>query len=145
MEHLITQNIIGAAIEVHRRLGPGLLEATYEMCLAQEFKFQNIPFERQCSYPLVYREAVLESAYRIDFLVESQVVVEIKAVEAISKIHVAQLLTYLRLLNLRKGLILNFNVPALKEGIKRVSNDRRAVSDSNVEFSVASAFSESLR
>ena len=90
MEHLITQNIIGAAIEVHRRLGPGLLEATYEMCLAQEFKFQNIPFERQ-------------------------------------------------------GLILNFNVPALKEGIKRVSNDRRAVSDSNVEFSAASAFSESLR
>ena len=87
----------------------------------------------------------MESAYRIDFLVESQVVVEIKAVEAISKTHVAQLLTYLRLLNLRKGLILNFNVPALKEGIKRVSNDRRAVSDSNVEFSAASAFSESLR
>jgi GxxExxY protein len=124
MEHLITQKIIGSAIEVHRQLGPGLLESTYEMCLAQEFKFQNIAFERQCSYPVIYREATLESAYRIDFLVENRVVVEIKAVETLSKIHVAQLLTYLRLLKLDKGLILNFNVATLKDGIKRVSNDK---------------------
>jgi GxxExxY protein len=145
MEHLITRNIIGAAIEVHRRLGPGLLESTYEMCLAQEFKCQNIPFERQRSYPLIYRGTVLESAYRIDFLVENQVVVEIKAIETISKIHVAQLLTYLRLLNLRNGLILNFNVPALKDGIKRVSNEKRTNTDSNFEPSATSAFSASLR
>ncbi len=123
MEHLTTRKIIGAAIEVHRRLGPGLLESTYEMCLAQEFKFLNISYERQCSYPLIYREVLLESGFRLDFLVEKQVVVEIKAVEAISNIHVSQLLTYLRLLNLRKGLLLNFNVPALKDGIKRVSNE----------------------
>src|SRR5690606_25300672 len=98
MEYL-TQKIIGAAIEVHRRLGPGLLESIYEMCLAQEFKFQNIAFERQCSYPLTYRNIVLESGCRIDFLVENSVVVEVKAVESFSPIHVAQLLTYLRLLN----------------------------------------------
>ncbi len=145
MEHLTTRKIIGAAIEVHRRLGPGLLEATYEMCLAQEFKFQNILFERQRAYPLVYREAVLESAYRIDFLVENQVVIEIKAVEVLSSIHVAQLLTYLRLLNLRRGLLFNFNVPILRDGIKRVSNDKRINHDSSLDFSVISEFSESLR
>ncbi len=123
MQHHLTQKIIGAAIEVHRRLGPGLLESTYEMCLAEEFKFQNIQFERQCSYPLTYRSTVLESAYRLDFLVEGQIVLEIKAVELLSKLHTAQLLTYLRLLNLRKGLLLNFNVSMLKDGIKRVSNE----------------------
>lgn len=144
MEQFITQKIIGAAIEVHRRLGPGLLESTYELCLAQELKFQNIPFERQCSYPLIYREAILESAYRIDFLVESQVVVEIKAVETLSNLHVAQLLTYLRLLNLRKGLLLNFNVPVLKDGIKRVSNDKEINRDPDFDSEI-SAFSEPLR
>ena len=129
---LITRKIIGAAIEVHRRLGPGLLESTYEMCLAEEFNFLGIHFERQCSYPLIYRELKLDAAFRLDFLVEKQVIVEIKAEEAISKIHVAQLLTYLRLLNLRKGLLLNFNVPALKEGIKRVSNEKNeSYSDSD--------------
>jgi GxxExxY protein len=124
MEHLVTRKVIGAAIEVHRRLGPGLLESTYEMCLAEELKFLGIPFERQSSFPLVYRQIKLDAAFRLDFLVENQVIVEIKSVESISKIHVAQLLTYLRLLNLKKGLLLNFNVPALKEGIKRVSNEK---------------------
>jgi len=142
MEHLTTRKIIGAAIEVHRRLGPGLLESTYEMCLAQEFKFLNIPYERQCSYPLVYRDIELESAFRLDFVVEQQVIVEIKAVEAISNIHVSQLLTYLRLLNLRKGLLLNFNVSALKDGIKRVSNERSETCTNSLRLS---AYSASLR
>ena len=124
MEDLTTKKIIGAAIEVHRRLGPGLLESTYELCLAQEFKFQNIPYKRQCSYPLIYRETVLEAAYRVDFLVDDHIVVELKSVESLSKIHVAQLLTYLRLLDLQKGLLLNFNVSMLKDGIKRVSNEK---------------------
>ena len=141
MEHLITQKIIGAAIEVHRRLGPGLLESTYEMCLAQEFEFQNIPYERQRSYPITYRGVILESGCRIDFLVEGKIVVEIKAVESLSAIHVAQLLTYLRLLDIQKGLLLNFNVPTLKEGIKRVSNEKRK----NLESSATPAFSVPLR
>ena len=132
MEQLTTQKIIGAAIEVHRRLGPGLLESTYEACLAQEFKFLNIQFERQRSYPLIYREAFVESAYRVDFLVEGEIVVEIKAVEALTNIHVAQLLTYLRLLNLPKGLLLNFNVSALKDGIKRVSNAKNTYNNPSV-------------
>ena len=92
MEQIITRKIIGAAIEVHRRLGPGLLESTYEMCLAEEFKFLGIPFVRQCSFPLIYRELKIEAAFRLDFLVEKQVIVEIKSVEALSKIHIAQLL-----------------------------------------------------
>ena len=140
MDQLLTQKIIGAAIEVHRRLGPGLLESTYEMCLAEEFKFHNIRFERQCSYPLIYREVTIESAYRVDFLIEGQVVVEIKAVESLSSIHIAQLLTYLRLLNIRKGLLLNFNVQVLKDGIKRVSNEKNPISPLR-----ASEFSASLR
>jgi GxxExxY protein len=137
MEHLITQKIIGAAIEVHRRLGPGLLESTYELCLAEEFKFLNIRHNRQYSYPLIYRGVMLESAFRLDFLVEDQIVVEIKSVEAISNIHISQLLTYLRLLDLRKGLLLNFNVSSLKDGIKRVSNENNPLR--------SSAFSASLR
>jgi|SRR6185295_254218 len=145
MDSLITRKIIGAAIEVHRRLGPGLLESTYEMCLAQEFKFQNIAYERQCSYPLIYRETVLESAYRVDFLVEGRVVVEIKAVEALSANHVAQLLTYLRLLNLQRGLLLNFNVPILKDGIKRVSNEKKTNPLLNDEISASSASFAPLR
>jgi GxxExxY protein len=93
------------------------------MCLAEEFKYRGIGFERQCSFPLAYRETIIESAYRIDFLVEGQVIIEIKAVEAVSPIHLAQLLTYLRLLNIKRGLLLNFNVTLLKDGIRRVSNE----------------------
>jgi GxxExxY protein len=146
MENITTRKIIGAAIEVHRRLGPGLLESTYEMCLAAEFQFQNIAFKRQCSYPLTYRDIVLDSAYRIDLLVEGTVVVEIKAVESLSKNHVSQLLTYLRLLNLRKGLLLNFNVPILKDGIQRVSNEKNTVRvESNFQSSETFASSASLR
>ena len=123
MEEDKTGKVIGAAIEVHRRLGPGLLETTYGHCLALEFQFLGINFERQRSFPLIYRGIKLETVFRFDFLVEDSVIVEIKAVEALTPTHVAQLLTYLRLLNLKRGLLLNFNMPILKEGIKRVSND----------------------
>jgi GxxExxY protein len=145
MEHTTTQKIIGAAIEVHRRLGPGLLEATYEMCFAHELKYRNIPFERQQPYPLIYRDIVLEAAYRIDFLVENSVVVEIKSVESLLNVHTAQLLTYLRLLNLRKGLLLNFNVPLLKDGIKRLSNEKITNDHFDAEISASSALSAPLR
>lgn len=119
MNELLTEKIIGAAIDVHKQLGPGLLESTYERCLAIEFDLRKIPFERQKVCPLMYKELQLEEAYRIDFLVDNVIVIEIKSVDALSEIHSAQLLTYLRLLRCRKGLLLNFNVPLLKAGIKR--------------------------
>ena len=139
MDQNLTQKIIGAAIEVHRRLGPGLLESTYEMCLSEEFKFQKIQFERQYSFPIIYRELKIDAAYRIDFLVEKLIIIEIKSVESFSKIHIAQIFTYLRLLKLNKGLLINFNVPILKEGIKRISNEK------NSSQFTSSAFSASLR
>jgi GxxExxY protein len=118
---LITEGVIGAAIEVHRHLGAGLLENTYEMCLAKEFDLRSIRYERQKTCPLTYKGQELPDAYRIDFLVENQLVIEVKAVEQFSPLHVAQLLSYLKLLNCPIGLLLNFNVPILKDGIKRVS------------------------
>ena len=117
----ITEKIIGSAIEVHRYLGPGLLESTYERCLAKEFDLQNIRYERQKVCPLTYKGLVLEEGYRIDFLVEDEVVLEIKSLEALSATHDAQVLTYLRLLQRKRGLLLNFNVPVLKAGIKRLA------------------------
>ena len=121
MDDLITEKIIGSAIEVHRHLGPGLLESTYERCLAKEFDIRKIRYERQKVCPLTYKGLSIEEGYRIDFLVENEVILEIKSLEAIAVIHDAQVLTYLRLFQRKRGLLLNFNVPVLKAGIKRLS------------------------
>jgi len=118
----LTGNIIGAAIEVHKVLGPGLLESTYEECLCHELALRNISYQRQVTIPLDYKGMRLECGYRLDLLVESCVLVEMKACESIQPIHEAQLLTYLKLANLKLGLLINFNVPVLKEGIKRIAN-----------------------
>lgn len=115
----LTRNIIGAAIEVHKLLGPGLLESAYEECLAREFALRGIRFERQKPAPVVYKDVKLECGYRMDFLVDGQVVVELKAVEALAPVHEAIVLTYLRLSGCRLGLLINFNVPVPKDGIRR--------------------------
>ena len=119
-ENIISKEIIGAAIEVHRILGPGLMESAYQASLAQEFLLRNIEFEKEKALPLEYKGTKLDCGYRLDFLVEGLVVVELKAVEKILPIHQAQILTYLRLLNVRLGLIINFNVSVLKDGIKKI-------------------------
>lgn len=119
----ITESVIGAAIEVHRTLGPGLLESAYEECLCYELDSRNIPYEKQKSLPVVYKGKTLDCGYRLDLLVEDVVVVEIKAVQELLPIHEAQVLTYLRLGNWRVGLLINFNVPLLKRGIKRLILD----------------------
>jgi GxxExxY protein len=115
----LTHAIIGAAIEIHRKLGPGLLESVYEECLAAEFALRNIPCERQKPIPLVYKGLKLDCGYRLDFLVSNRVVVEIKSIEAIAPIHDSVMLTYLRLAETPIGLLINFNVAVLKEGIRR--------------------------
>ena len=115
----LTHLIIGAAIEVHHSLGPGLLESVYEECLAKEFTLRGIPYERQKPIPLVYRDLKLECGYRLDFLVNKRVVVELKSIEAIAPIHESVMLTYLRLSRSPLGLLINFNVPVLKDGIRR--------------------------
>ena len=112
--------VIGCGIEVHRVLGPGLLEPAYRPCLAWELKEKGIAFRTEVSVPVRYKGAVIDCAYRIDFLVEDRLVLELKSVERIIPVHVAQVATYLRLLNTRQGLIMNFNVPRLKDGIKSV-------------------------
>ena len=121
MEDILTEKIIGSAIEVHRHLGPGLLESTYEACLAKEFDLRNVRYERQKPCQLAYKGYVLDDGYRIDFIVENEVVIEIKSISEFSLIHQAQLLTYLRLLSCKRGLLMNFNVPVFKNGIKRFS------------------------
>ena len=118
-ESELTDRIIGAAIEVHRALGPGLLESAYQVCLAHEFNLKGIPYERELPLPVCYKGIQLDNGYRLDFLVAHRVVTELKAVEALQPIHEAQLLTYLRLTGCRVGLLINFNVPVLKDGIKR--------------------------
>jgi GxxExxY protein len=116
----ITEVVIGAAIEVHRELGPGLLESSYEECLCRELTLRGVSFERQVPLPVFYKGAELDCGYRLDLVVENKVIVEIKAVESLLPIHEAQLLTYLRLGDKRLGLLINFNVPLLKSGIKRI-------------------------
>ena len=120
----LTAMIIGAAIEVHRYLGPGLLESAYELCLLYELERLGLRVERQKGLPLVYKEIGLEIGYRIDLLVEGLIVVEIKAVENILPVHEAQVLTYLKLSGCPLGLLLNFNVPLLKDGIRRFRLDK---------------------
>ena len=116
----VTEAIIGAAIEVHRALGPGLLESAYEECLARELELRRIPFERQKPLPLRYKGAALDCGYRVDFLVAGEVVVEVKAVDALLPIHQAQVLTYLKLGGWKVGLLVNFHASLLKRGIKRL-------------------------
>ena len=115
----LTHEIIGAAMEVHRALGPGLLESAYEECLAAELKAQGIPFERQKPLPIVYKDVKLEAGYRADLIVDTRVVVELKCIEAIAPIHEAVMLTYLRLSGCRVGLLINFFTAVLKDGIRR--------------------------
>ncbi|WP_322820775.1 GxxExxY protein [Chloroflexus sp.] len=115
----LTEQIIGAAIEVHKELGPGLLESAYEMCLCRELDLRGIPFERQKMLFVEYKGIQLDCSYRLDLLVAQRIVVEIKSVEAIQPIHEAQLSTYLKLGGWRLGLLINFNVPVLKNGIRR--------------------------
>jgi len=116
----LTNRVIGHAIEVHRTLGPDLLESVYEECLCYELKSHSIPFQRQVQLPVMYKSVRMELAYRIDILVAEMLIIEVKAVEQILRIHEAQLLTYLRLTSVTTGLILNFYAPVLKDGIKRM-------------------------
>ena len=119
----ITEKIIGAAIEVHRTLGPGLLESAYETCLSFELAERGLEVDRQKPLPIVYKGNRLDAGYRLDLLVEDQVIVEIKAVDEIAPIHQSQLLSYLKLSGCEVGLLINFNVLVLKNGIKRVINN----------------------
>ena len=119
----VTDRIIGAAIEVHKTLGPGLLESAYENCLAHEFSLLKLEYERQVPLPVVYKSLPLDCGYRLDFLIAKKVVVEVKAIEALESIHQAQLLTYLKLGGWKVGLLINFNVPLLQRGIKRIVNN----------------------
>jgi GxxExxY protein len=121
-ENEITESVIGAAIEVHRQLGPGLLESAYEECLCYELSQAHIPFLRQVALPVSYKGIKLNCGYKMDLLVADTVVVEIKAVEGVLPVHASQVLTYLKLSGMRVGLLINFNVPVLKNGIKRVVN-----------------------
>jgi GxxExxY protein len=115
----ITQNVIGAAINVHRELGPGLLESTYEACLCYELEQIHIQYERQYDLPIKYKDVNIDCGYRIDLLIEDKVVVELKSVEKLLPLHDAQLLFYLRSGQWKVGLLINFNVPILKQGIRR--------------------------
>ena len=111
--------VIGAAVAVHRTLGPGFLESAYQSALAAEFEYLSVPFEREWPIPILYRDRVLDTHFRLDFLVGGLLVVELKAVEAILPLHTAQLLTYMRLGGFGTGLLINFNVPLLRQGIIR--------------------------
>jgi len=116
----LTEKIVGCAIAVHRELGPGLLESAYEICLCHALRAAELRVDRQVELPIRFRGVSLDAGYRIDLRIADRVIIEVKAVEAIQRVHEAQLLTYLRLSGLRTGLILNFNVPMLKDGIKRM-------------------------
>ena len=122
-ENRLTEEIIGAAIEVHRAPGPGLLESIYEECLAIELELRGLGFERQRPVQIAYKGRRVAGDLRIDLLVDHKVVAELKAVERLLPVHEAQLLTYLRLSNMKVGLLINFNVPILKDGIKRMVNN----------------------
>ena len=118
-ENEIASIIIGKAIDVHRELGPGLLESTYQECLFYELKNNNLMVAKELALPIIYKDIKLDHGYRIDLLVENKVVIEIKTVEFLNDVHTAQILTYMKLGNYKLDLLLNFNVKLLKEGIKR--------------------------
>lgn len=120
----ITEIIIGAAIEVHRKLGPGLLESAYQKCLLYELMNQGLSVEEEVPRPIIYKDIHLNHGYRLDLLVEDRVVVEIKTVETFTDVHLAQVLTYLKLGDYKLGLLINFNVSLLKNGIKRIINSK---------------------
>jgi GxxExxY protein len=118
----LTGEVIGAAIEVHKSLGPGLLESAYEECLCRELDLRKIAYERQKALPVEYKGVRLDCGYRLDVVVDERLILELKACDSLLPIHEAQLLTYLKLAGIEVGLIINFNVAVLKEGIKRISN-----------------------
>lgn len=122
-ENDITERVIGCAIEVHRSLGPGLLESAYEACLVHELIDQGLQIQRQLSLPVVYKGARIDAGYVIDLIVDGKVIVELKAVEKILPVHEAQVLTYLKLHGCNVGLLINFHVPVLRHGIKRLVNN----------------------
>jgi GxxExxY protein len=119
----ITEQVIGACIEIHKQLGPGLLESAYEECLCYELSNLGIAFERQRPLPVHYKSVLLDCGYRLDLVVDNRIILELKTVENLLPIHEAQLLTYLKLSGLTLGLLINFNVPVLKNGIKRIANN----------------------
>jgi len=121
-ENEISKRIIGLAISVHSSLGPGLLESAYKECLFYKIKKEGLIVEKEVAMPLVYREVKLECGYRIDLLVENKVVIELKSVEALNDVHFAQTLTYMKLGDFKLGLLINFNVSLLKNGIRRIIN-----------------------
>lgn len=123
IENNLSQKIIGSAIKVHTALGPGLLESAYEECLYYELVKEGLKVEKQKALPLIYKEVKLEVGYRLDLLVEDKVIVELKAVEELNDVHLAQVLTYLKLSDVKLGLLINFNVSKVKDGIKRVVNN----------------------
>jgi GxxExxY protein len=118
----LTERVIGACIEIHKTLGPGLLESAYEECLCHELRLAGLRFERQKPLPVAYKGVQLDCGYRLDVVVENKVVVELKSVDVLAPIHEAQLLTYLKLSGLTVGLLINFNVPVLRRGVKRIVN-----------------------
>ena len=119
----LTKEVIGAAIQVHRALGPGLLESAYEACVAHELAARNLAFDRQSPISLTYRGTPIEVGFRADFIIENAVLLELKAVEQLQPIHTAQVLTYLKLTGLKIALLINFNVKVLRHGIRRVVLD----------------------
>ena len=123
IENDLSQLIIGCAIKVHTALGPGLLESAYEECLYYELVKEGLKVEKQKALPLIYENIKLEVGYRLDLIVEGKVIIEIKAVESLNDVHLAQVLTYLKLSNVKLGLLINFNVTRVKDGIKRIVNN----------------------
>ncbi|MCF6351457.1 MAG: GxxExxY protein [Cyclobacteriaceae bacterium] len=121
-ENQIATEIVDAALKVHKQLGPGLLESAYEECLTYELIQRDLLVERQKALPLVYEEVKMDIGYRVDLLIEKKVIIELKAVEALNDVHLAQILTYLKLSDCKLGLLINFNVALIKHGIKRVVN-----------------------
>ena len=119
----LSSKIIGAAIEVHKVLGPGLLESSYQKCLCHELRLRGIPFEHEKPLPLVYKGEKLDGGYQMDLVVQNAIIVELKSCEKLEPIHEAQLLTYLKLSGLKLGLLLNFNVPLMRDGICRMVNN----------------------
>lgn len=123
MENQITERVIGAAIEVHKHLGPSLSESAYEECLCYELSQLGLTFQRQVPLPVAYKGLKLDCGYRMDIVVENAVILELKSIDEFAPIHSAQLLTYLRLTGMKVGLLMNFNVPVLKNGLKRLVNE----------------------
>jgi GxxExxY protein len=122
-ENQLSEKIIGCAIQVHKSLGPGLLESAYEECLFHELKQLGLFVEKQKPLPLIYKDVKLDIGYRLDLLVEKKVIVELKSVEALNDVHIAQMITYLKLSGCKLGLLINFNVLRLVDGLKRIANN----------------------